>query len=599
MNILKSVIIISCILPYIYCQVNVKSYICEEGKCRLLKRGTNGLSHTHCLMTCGTGTLWPYPSFTPNLGSDVVPIAYHSIQWQWNIDSTCALNQLVRAYDMTFQSSLQSHFPINFRESGDGSEKFNVQINIEVIDTSVTMLNLDTDESYSFTIKTDLSENIVTATVQAPTYFGARHAIESISQLIAWDDHLNSLTMISAAVVKDAPTFSYRGVMLDTSRHFLPIPVIKRTIRAMSYNKMNVLHLHLTDTASFPVHVSAQPNMSSYGAYSDLQVYSPLEMDELTTYAQSHGVMILPEVDTPAHVSAGWQWGEDSPEVGELILCADPDGTRGEQWASDSLEPPSGQLNLANEKIYDLLGDIYGEVLSHLASSSGIFHMGGDEVIVGSDSSWAACYNSSTLGAPILQLLEERGLSRNDPESFYSLWQNFTVRATDIARKAFSQQNNGQRNLRLHIWGGGDGADSDVTYNLVQRPDVTEILPPELFTIQVWDESKTSLTKWLIGKGYDVVLSNFDYVYLDCGNAGFTNPGGYWCQPYHEWFHMYEYVNDVIAMWDLSDNDVKKVGAASLLYFVYLLINDLHVSHVMKGSFRIRISFNTDTHFFI
>jgi hexosaminidase len=552
------VLILFCNLSQVFGQVGVKSYLCDEGKCRLLKRGAEGLSHAHCLMTCGAGMLWPYPS-SIDLGNEVVPIASDGIRWQWTIDNVADMNNLVNLYEPTFKSAVYSHVPPNFQENS--AEKFDVQLNVEVLDVFATTLTLDTDESYSLSI--DNSENIVTASITAATYFGARHAIESLSQLIGWDNHLKSLVMVSKAQVKDAPAFPYRGVMLDTSRHFLPIPVIQRTVRAMSYNKMNVLHLHLTDTASFPVHVSAQPNMTSYGAYSDLQIFSPQEMADLTEYAQAHGVMILPEVDTPAHVSAGWQWGEDSVDVGELILCADPDGTGGAQWTTDSLEPPSGQLNLANDKIYDVLADVYAEVLGNLASASGIFHMGGDEVIIGSDSTWASCYNNTMLGAPILQLLAEKGLSREDPESFYGLWQNFTMRATDIAREIFDRQSNGQRNLRLHIWGGG-GAPSDVTYNMVQRPDVTKILPPELFTIQVWDESDKSLTKWLIGQGYDVVLSNTDYVYLDCGNAGFTNPGGYWCQPYHEWFHMYDYVNDVISMWDLSEEDIKKVRGVKL-----------------------------------
>jgi hexosaminidase len=52
--------------------------------------------------------------------------------------------------------------------------------------------------------------------------------------------------------------------------------------------------------------------------------------------------------------------------------------------------------------------------------------------------------------------------------------------------------------------------------------------------------------------GYDVVLSNTDYVYMDCGTFGWTNPGGYWCQPYHEWQHLYNYISDVQNSWDVS-----------------------------------------------
>jgi len=86
---------------------------------------------------------------------------------------------------------------------------------------------------------------------------------------------------------------------------------------------------------------------------------------------------------------------------------------------------------------------------------------------------------------------------------------------------------------KLHIWGGGGSDASGTVYNLVNRDDATTVLPPSLYTIQVWDDSSESIVPELLSKGYDVVLSNTDYVYLDCGAAGFTQPGGYWCQPYH------------------------------------------------------------------
>src|SRR5690349_17247630 len=52
---------------------------------------------------------------------------------------------------------------------------------------------------------------------------------------------------MNATVVIDFPRFSYRGYMIDTSRHFLPIYVILQHIDAMVYNKLNVLHWHIVD----------------------------------------------------------------------------------------------------------------------------------------------------------------------------------------------------------------------------------------------------------------------------------------------------------------------------------------------------------------
>ena len=113
--------------------------------------------------------------------------------------------------------------------------------------------------------------------------------------------------------------------------------------------------------------------------------------------------------------------------------------------------------------------------------SSGLMHMGGDEVIVGNDESWAACYNSSILGAPIIELLDELGLNRNDPKSFYFLWENFTVTATKMVKDSYASlqaQGIPATLNKLHIWGGGGADDSGVCYNLMNRPDLTTILPP-------------------------------------------------------------------------------------------------------------------------
>jgi len=60
-------------------------------------------------------------------------------------------------------------------------------------------------------------------------------------------------------VTNDTPKYSYRGVMLDTSRHFITVKVIKETLDAMMYNKMNAFHWHITDEDSFPIDLKAYP----------------------------------------------------------------------------------------------------------------------------------------------------------------------------------------------------------------------------------------------------------------------------------------------------------------------------------------------------
>jgi len=433
----------------------------------------------------------------------------------------------------------------------------NVRVNVE--DTSVVIMTLGVDESYSLTVM--MQANTVIATVSAQTIFGARHGFETLSQLVVWDDMMETVVVASAVdIIDDRPSFPYRGIMIDTSRSFMPLSTLENAVRAMSYNKLNVLHLHLSDTASFPVEIKSQPNITSFGAYDTNKVYNQEQLSKFVDFANAFGVMILPEIDGPAHVSSGYEWGE-SAGLGDLIICADPNGSEGADWMKSGVGPPTGQANLGNENFFAVMEDVYNEVAA-IFSLSEYFHVGGDEIIVGSDDTGISCYNNTAKAADIIKLLEVNGYDRSSEESFYFLWQNYTQRIAELVTKAFEQH----RPIRkVHIWGGGGDDSSGIVYNLMTREDVISVLPPLMYNIQVWDNSASSIAPELTEKGYDVILSNSDYVYLDCGAAGWAFPGGYWCQPYHEWQHIYDYLHDVFAKWDLNTEQISHILGSETL----------------------------------
>lgn len=544
-------------------QVSQKSYSCIDGACELNARDVAGLAHGICLSTCGTGNLWPYPSGAVSISSEFIGFDGSDIRF-----SGTPL-KLSEEMENNFRST------IGYLAKSSGQQTRSITISYAVKDTSVTVPSVSNDESYDLKVSTSAAGQVAVS-IEGQTIFGVRHGLETLSQLISFDYFSNSLVIPSDVSIADKPMFSYRGVMVDVSRNFISMDKLKETVRAMGYNKMNVLHLHISDTASFPLEIQAQPNVTSYGAYDSQHFYSVAEVAEFVHFSHSYGVMILPEIDMPAHVSAGWQWGADAG-LGEFTLCADPDGTHGDQFLKDSLEPPSGQLNVVNENVYPVLNDIYKEVVSLFQSS--YFHLGGDEVIVGSDEAWAACYNSTALAQPVLDYLQSAGLSRDDPRTFYALWDNFTMRATGMIQDIYNTQTKSaaQSLSKIHVWGGAGFDTSGVTYNMMLQPNLTSILPPKLFTIQVWDTTDDSVTKTLIGKGYDVILSNTDYVYLDCGNAGFTNAGGYWCQPYHEWYRIYEYIRDITTKWELSEDELTHIAGSETLIWTEM-VDDQNLS---------------------
>ena len=159
---------------------------------------------------------------------------------------------------------------------------------VEVIVTqNFTPLALDTDESYTLDVKT--INSVTTAYIVAETFFGARHAMETLSQLITWDELSNSLVVIKDAPIEDSPVLPHRGFTLDTARNYMEIPLLKRIIDGLSYNKLNVFHWHISDSNSFPFVSNREPLMAIYGAHSARQIYRPADIQELVHYAQVRG----------------------------------------------------------------------------------------------------------------------------------------------------------------------------------------------------------------------------------------------------------------------------------------------------------------------
>ena len=239
------------------------------------------------------------------------------------------------------------------------------QVNVQVaIVSDEVQLQTTTDESYSMLINTQFPSptgpttptSVTSVFITASTFFGARHALETLSQLMAWDDSIDRIIMVTDATISDSPAFPHRGLLIDTSRNFVTVEMIKKIIDAMSYNKLNVFHWHITDTHSFPFVSRREPLLALYGAYSASQIYRPQDIEDLVHYATVRGVKIVPEFDAPAHVGTGWEWGPKYG-LGDLALCVNK-----EPWTRYCVEPPCGQLNPINDNIYPILHNIYKDV---------------------------------------------------------------------------------------------------------------------------------------------------------------------------------------------------------------------------------------------
>ena len=103
--------------------------------------------------------------------------------------------------------------------------------------------------------------------------------------------------------IEDHPRFAWRGLMMDVSRHFMPVETVERNLDAMAAVKLNVLHWHLSDDQGFRVESRLHPRLQLMG--SDGLYYTQAQIRSVVAYARDRGIRVVPEFDIPGH-SASW-----------------------------------------------------------------------------------------------------------------------------------------------------------------------------------------------------------------------------------------------------------------------------------------------------
>ena len=195
------------------------------------------------------------------------------------------------------------------------------------IATDDLALDVSTNESYSISIR-----GASDASLRAQTVYGALRGLETFSQLTTRQNPacasaaeggragvgLNSSTV----TIRDAPRFRWRGAMLDTARHFLPVGTVLHFLDVMEMNKLNVLHWHITDAQAFPLRTERTPALA-LGAYATSLTYSTADVREIVTFAADRGIRVVPELDSPGHATS---WATGYPEAA-LPACQTLDPT--------------------------------------------------------------------------------------------------------------------------------------------------------------------------------------------------------------------------------------------------------------------------------
>ena len=210
---------------------------------------------------------------------------------------------------------------------------------------------LGEDESYQ------LSVSDSGAKLTAPTVLGALRGLQTFLQLVTITPNGFAVPVIT---IKDQPRFAWRGTLIDVSRHFIPIDVMKRNLDAMAAVKMNVLHWHLSDDQGFRAESKKFPKLTGEG--SEGLFYTQGEIRDVIAYAHDRGIRVVPEFDMPGH-SRSWV-------IGYPELASGP--------GPYSVEEGDPILDPTRESTYKFLGQFIAEMAKLFPDA--YFHIGGDEV---------------------------------------------------------------------------------------------------------------------------------------------------------------------------------------------------------------------------
>ncbi len=239
-------------------------------------------------------------------------------------------------------------------------------------------------EGYQLTITSD---NII---ITAQTATGAFWAFMTLCQLMPVQAHqkmalVNSTIKVPCVIIKDAPRFAYRGLHLDSSRHFFPVEFIKKYLDLMAFYKLNFFHWHLTDDQGWRIEIKKYPKLQAISAHRDQTLsghlysspptfdnksyggyYTQVEIKEIVAYAQQRHITIIPEIELPGHSLA--------------VLAAYPNlGCTGGPYQTGTTWGIFDDVYCAgNDEVFIFLQNILTEIFELFPGK--YIHIGGDEV---------------------------------------------------------------------------------------------------------------------------------------------------------------------------------------------------------------------------
>ena len=291
---------------------------------------------------------------------DVMPLpaAYHSQEGQLAIDGSFTV-ELTGYKEPRLSGAIERFLHTLSIETGitfpQDCVRACIGLAINTERASKPVQELGEDESYS------LEVSAAGAKLTAQTPLGALNGLQTFLHLVHATPTGYAVPFVN---IQDKPRFPWRGLMVDVSRHFIPLDSLRRTLDGMEAVHLNVFHWHLSDNQGIRVESKKFPKLQELG--SDGNFYTQTEIRDFVAYARNRGIRVIPEFDVPGHCTAMF--------VGYPELASAPGPYQIERhWGV--MDPA---MDITKEHTYAFLDAFFGEMAALFPDQ--YFHIGGDEV---------------------------------------------------------------------------------------------------------------------------------------------------------------------------------------------------------------------------
>lgn len=237
-------------------------------------------------------------------------------------------------------------------------------------------------EGYTMTVSAD------GVLIEGNSEAGVFYAIQTLRKSLP--DGAEGSVRLPYGVIKDAPRFAYRGMMLDCARHYFPVSFVKKYIDILALHNENNFHWHITDDQGWRFEVKRYPQLTAVGSKREETVighnsgkydgkpyggfYTQDDCREIVAYAAKRYINVVPEIDMPGHMQGALA---AFPELG----CTGGPYKTWTMWGvSDDV------LCAGNPKTVEFIKNVLAELIDVFPST--LIHVGGDEC---PKTRWASC----------------------------------------------------------------------------------------------------------------------------------------------------------------------------------------------------------------